>query len=110
MRRAELCERSHASEKRQCGTRSARRRRCEQKKTLDALEKRLRDTRARAYLAEAGGGELKTAQSDGSRLESNGDTAFAQSPPSSTTRARCVRVTAMCARARRSTVGSLRMM
>ena len=57
----------------------------EQKKTLDALEKRLRDTRARADLAEAKCRELKTAQKRWERLESNGDAAFAQSPPSSTT-------------------------
>ena len=83
---AELYEQSHASEKKAMrDSERAKKALVEQKKTLDALEKRLRDTRARADLAEAKCRELKTAQKRWERLESNGDAAFAQSPPSSTT-------------------------
>lgn len=83
---AELYEKSHASEKKALKeAQLARNALVEQKKTLEAMEKRLRETRSRADLAEAKCRELKSAQKRWDRLESNGDAAFANSPAPSTT-------------------------
>lgn len=57
----------------------------EQKKTSEALEKRLRETRSRADLAEAKCRELKTTQKRWERLEASGDAVFLKSPASSAT-------------------------
>lgn len=57
----------------------------EQKKTSEALEKRLRETRSRADLAEAKCRELKTTQKRWERLEATGDAVFLKSPASSAT-------------------------
>ena len=57
----------------------------EQKKTSEALEKRLRETRSRADLAEAKCRELKTTQKRWERLEASGDAVFLKSPAPSAT-------------------------
>ena len=83
---AELYEQSHSMEKKALkDARRAKNALVEQKKTLEALEKRLRDTRSRADLAEAKCRELKSAQKRWDRLEAGGDNAFAQSPASAAT-------------------------
>ena len=83
---AELYEQSHSMEKKALkDAQRARNALVEQKKTLEALEKRLRDTRSRADLAEAKCRELKSAQKRWDRLEAGGDNAFAQSPASAAT-------------------------
>ena len=82
---AEALEASMASEKKaKYDAQRARDALVEQKKTLDALEKRLRETRSRADLAEAKCRELKSSQKRWERLEATGDRAFAQSPASTT--------------------------
>ena len=82
---AEALEASLASEKKaKYDAQRARDALVEQKKTLDALEKRLRETRSRADLAEAKCRELKSSQKRWERLEATGDRAFAQSPASTT--------------------------
>ena len=82
---AEALETSMASEKKaKHDAQRAREALVEQKKTLDALEKRLRETRSRADLAEAKCRELKSSQKRWERLEASGDRAFAQSPASTT--------------------------
>ena len=81
----EALEASLASEKKaKYDAQRARDALVEQKKTLDALEKRLRETRSRADLAEAKCRELKSSQKRWERLEATGDRAFAQSPASTT--------------------------
>ncbi|CEF99329.1 unnamed product [Ostreococcus tauri] len=83
---AELYEQSHAMEKKALKeAQRARNALVEQKKTSEALEKRLRETRSRADLAEAKCRELKSAQKRWERLELSGDAAFAQSPSPSMT-------------------------